>query len=297
MTPPFTLLLYTLIAEVLAEQTPAFDNTEKPSRTWPDWMASLPNHLPLSSLAIPGTHDTMAFYGGSLAQCQSWRLGDQYKVGIRFVDIRCRHYQNNLPIFHGVSYQRTDFTQVLRETVTFLTQYPTETVLMRVMEEYEPYQNTRSFYKSVAEVVGNIGERWFLRTNSLPTLGEARGKIIILQQFSSSDGPNFGPPYPGSMSISDDYEVNDADVKWREVERHFNVALDGDTKKTYLTYTSGVHWLLYPPETLARIINPRANEYLKLENSSVNRKRSVGVVIMDYPGGELVREIILNNWM
>ncbi|XP_053319600.1 1-phosphatidylinositol phosphodiesterase-like [Spea bombifrons] len=297
MDPLFRVLFYFLVAEVLGDQTPAFDSTEVPSVTWPDWMASLPDHLPLSSLAIPGTHDTMAFYGGSLAECQSWRLENQYKAGIRFLDIRCRHYQDRLPIFHGVSYQRTDFVEVLIDTVRFLTEYPTETVLMRVKEEYEPYQNTRSFYKSVAEVVESIGQHWFLRTNYLPTLGEARGKVIILQNFQSlGEGPDFGPPYPGSMSISDEYQVTDDNEKWKEVERHLNVAQSGDPKMTYLTYSSGVHWLLYPPKNLAYLINPRLHEFLSAIHSLESRSRSVGVVILDFPGAELVREIILDNW-
>ncbi|XP_063786208.1 1-phosphatidylinositol phosphodiesterase-like [Pseudophryne corroboree] len=290
------VILYFLVAGALGEQTPAFDRTDAPKVTWPNWMSFLPDDIPLSSLAIPGTHDTMAFYGGNLAECQSWNLRNQFHAGVRFLDIRCRHYQNQLPIFHGVSYQKTDFLQVLRDTVRFLTEYPSETVLMRVKEEYEPYQNTRSFYKSIAEVVSQVGQHWFLRTNSLSTLGQARGKVVILQQFSSNgEGRDFGPPYPGAMSISDDYEVNDDAVKWAEVERHLKVTQNGDQGRAYLTYSSGVHWLLYPPETLARKINPRLLEYLNTK-TSVGRRRSVGVVIMDFPGDELVRKIILDNW-
>ncbi|KAE8620430.1 hypothetical protein XENTR_v10010249 [Xenopus tropicalis] len=295
MAPLFRIIICLLAAEVFADQTPAFDRSEVPSVTWPDWMSYLPDYLPLSSLAIPGTHDTMAFYGGNLAECQCWRLPNQYKAGIRFLDIRCRHYQDRLPIHHGISYQRTDFPMVLNDTVTFLMEHPMETVMMRVKEEYDPYQNTRSFYKSVDEAVKQVGEQWFLRTTRLPTLGEARGKIVILQDFSAGgEGPAFGPPYPGSMSISDAYQVNDDAVKWTEVLRHLNVAQNGDPERPFLTYTSGVHWLLYPPETLARKINPRVYEYLK--GKAVGAKRSVGVVIMDFPGAELVREIILDNW-
>ncbi|KAM4675588.1 1-phosphatidylinositol phosphodiesterase-like [Discoglossus pictus] len=294
----FQVFVYLLVTEALGDQTPAFDSTEAPSFSWPDWMALLPDYVPLSSLAIPGTHDTMALYGGPLAECQSWNLRGQYQAGVRFLDIRCRHYENRLPIFHGVSYQRTDFNQVLNDTIRFLQEYPTETVLMRVKEEYEPYMNTRSFYKSVAEVVDQTGQQWFLRTDRLPTLGEARGKIIILQQFSSNgEGPIFGPAYPGTMSISDAYQVSDEDVKWIEVERHLKVALNGDDGKTYVTYTSGTHWLLYTPESLARKINPRVLEFLKTKQSHLGRKRSVGVVIMDFPGSELVREVVMDNWV
>ncbi|KAG8537155.1 hypothetical protein GDO81_024995 [Engystomops pustulosus] len=294
----FGLLHCLQVTGVLGDQTPAFDRTEVPSVTWPDWMSYLPDSLPLSTLAIPGTHDTMAFFGGSLAECQSWRLIDQYNAGVRFLDIRCRHYQDRLPIFHGVSYQRTDFIQVLTDTVTFLTEHPSEIILMRVKEEYEPYQNTRTFYQSVTEVLNLIGRHWFLRSNSLPTLGEARGKVVILQDFSSKgEGPDFGPPYPGPMSISDAYQVSDDSVKWAEVERHLNVAQNGDPSRAYLTYCSGTHWLLYTPESLARKINPRVLNYLQHNTSVGSRRRSVGVVIMDFPGAELVKEIILDNWV
>ncbi|XP_066445643.1 1-phosphatidylinositol phosphodiesterase-like [Eleutherodactylus coqui] len=293
------LLLRLLVIGVSGDQTPAFDRTEIPSVTWPDWMSYFPDYLPLSTLAIPGTHDTMAFFGGPLSECQSWRLLNQFNSGVRFLDIRCRHYQNQLPIFHGVSYQYTNFFQVLNDTINFLTVHPSETILMRVKEEYEPYQNTRSFYKSVAEVLNQIGEHWFLRSDSLPTLGEARGKVVILQNFLSlGEGPAFGPPYPGSMSISDDYEVSDDSVKWAEVEWHLRVAQNGDPERAYLTYCSGVHWLLYTPESLARKINPRVLEYLYLNHKmSFGRRRSVGMVVMDFPGGELVREIVLDNWI
>ncbi|XP_077326784.1 1-phosphatidylinositol phosphodiesterase-like [Lithobates pipiens] len=290
------LFIYFMVVGVFGEQTPAFDRTDAPAVTMPDWMSYVSDNLPLSSLAIPGTHDTMAFFGGSLAECQSWSLLNQFNAGVRFLDIRPRHYQDRLPIFHGVSYQRTYFDQVLKDTVAFLIKYPSETVLMRVKEEYEPYQNTRSYYKSVAEVVSQIGVQWFLRSSSLPTLGEARGKIIILQQFSSNgEGPDFGPPYPGHMSISDKYQVTDDEDKWAEVERHLKVAQNGDPERAYLTYCSGTHWLLYTPESLARKINPRVLNYLNTE-TSVARKRSVGVVLMDFPGAEIVRQVVLDNW-
>ncbi|XP_075434323.1 1-phosphatidylinositol phosphodiesterase-like [Ascaphus truei] len=293
MDKVYSLLFYLLVS---GDQTPAFDRTETPSLAWRDWMSLLPDNLPLASLSIPGTHDTMALFGGPLAECQSWSLDNQFRAGIRFLDIRCRHYQDRLPIFHGVSYQHTDFHQVLTDTVRFLMENPTETVLMRVKEEHEPYQNTQSFYKSMAEVVNQIGDRWFLRTDSLPTLGEARGKVVILQNFDmKGEGPAFGPAYPGSMSISDAYQVSDDEEKWREVERHFKVALNGGPGQAYFTYASGAHWLLYTPEALARKINPRVLEFLKAETSLVGR-RSVGVVIMDFPGAELVRQIIWGNW-
>ncbi|KAM9313325.1 uncharacterized protein PAF06_011320 [Gastrophryne carolinensis] len=283
------------ILGVAGEQTPSFDLTDSPVITLPDWMSHLPDHLPLASLAIPGTHNTMALYGGPVVECQSWSLLNQLKAGIRFLDIRPRHYGNQLAIFHSVAFQRTYLDQVLNDTVAFLTEHPREMVLMRIKEENDAYQVSRSYYKSVAKVINQTGEQWFLKNSSLSTLGKARGKIVILQEFSSNgEGPDFGPLYPGDMSISDEYIVTNDSVKWAEIERHMKVAQDGDPDTVYLTFCSGTHWLLYTPKDLASKINPRVLDYL-ITNTSSARKRSVGVVIMDFPGAHLVRQIILDN--
>src|SRR6266540_4907287 len=70
-----------------------------------DWMRWVPDSTPLSILSIPGTHDTMAHYGGPLVQTQSLPLREQLRAGIRSLDIRARHVEDTFLIYHGFIYQ------------------------------------------------------------------------------------------------------------------------------------------------------------------------------------------------
>ena len=48
-------------------------------------MAAIPDDRKLSELSIPGTHDTMAKYGGDVPECQSMTLSQQLASGIRWL--------------------------------------------------------------------------------------------------------------------------------------------------------------------------------------------------------------------
>ena len=88
----FTLLLCAFAA---AEDSRDFFSTDKSPQQMAvaanrAWMKRLPDNKKLSELSIPGTHDTCARFGGDFAQCQSLALRDQFSIGLRFLDIRCR---------------------------------------------------------------------------------------------------------------------------------------------------------------------------------------------------------------
>lgn len=164
-------------------------------------MASIPDDRLLSEITMPGTHNTMALYGGVYAECQTWSLASQLRAGVRFLDIRVRHVNGNLTIHHGVSYQRAHFGDVLEGVTDFLQEYPTETALMRLKEEFS---ETGDIYGAVVDYI-NRYSHWDLLWHSrlVPTMSEARGKIIILQNFN---GPDLGMRYD-SMDIADDWKV------------------------------------------------------------------------------------------
>lgn len=164
-------------------------------------MAAIPDERPLSQLTMPGSHNTMAVYGGVYAECQSWSLAAQLRAGIRFLDIRLRHVDGTLTLHHGVSYQRGHFGHVLEAVTQFLDEYPSETVLMRVREEFS---ETGDIYGAVVDYIHRYAHwdrLWHSRL--VPTMGQARGKIVILQNF---DGPALGMSYY-SMDIADDWKV------------------------------------------------------------------------------------------
>lgn len=164
-------------------------------------MSSLRDDQLLSEVTMPGTHNSMALYGGIYAECQSWSLASQLRAGVRFLDIRLRHVDGNLTLHHGVSYQRAHFGQVLEGVADFLQEHPSEAVLMRVKEEFS---ETDNIYGPVVDYIHRYAS-WDLLWHSrlVPTMGEARGKLIILQDFS---GPDLGMRYR-SLNIADDWKV------------------------------------------------------------------------------------------
>lgn len=62
-----------------------------------NWMNYIDNSRTISELSIPGTHGSMALYGSVLGDIlinQTMNLDIQLNSGIRYIDIRCRHYYN-----------------------------------------------------------------------------------------------------------------------------------------------------------------------------------------------------------
>ena len=64
------------------------------------WMVKLPDSISLASLNIPGTHNSGALHEPfpRTAKCQQLSIIDQLKIGVRFLDIRCRHVKHRFSI-------------------------------------------------------------------------------------------------------------------------------------------------------------------------------------------------------
>jgi 1-phosphatidylinositol phosphodiesterase len=206
----------------------------------PDWMGALPDGLRISALSIPGTHDTMAFHGGDAVQCQSMSLSQQLLSGIRVLDVRCRHIEDVFAIHHGAFFQHAFFGEdVLRPVNEFLSQHPNETILMRVKEEYNPAQNTRSFAETFEWYMSLYGQRVWQPTGDNPKLGEVRGKIVILDNFTP-DG-TYGLRWDDAQ-IQDQFNLTtnwDLDNKWLSIEQYLLAADAGDMNELYINFLSG----------------------------------------------------------
>ncbi|KAG9355259.1 hypothetical protein JZ751_000097 [Albula glossodonta] len=268
-----------------AVQRPDYDDTNTPEFLNPTWMASIPDSRPLSEVTLPGTHNTMAFYGGSLTECQSWPLDLQLQAGVRFLDVRVRHSKGNLTIHHGVVYQRAHFGEVLEGVVRFLQDHPTETVLMRLKEEFS---ETHDIYGAVVNYIHQHAH-WDLLWHSrlTPTVGQVRGKLIVLQDFS---GPDLGMRY-GSLDIADDWRVPTllhVSEKWQSVHNHLNAAAAGNKARLYLTFASGAGIFAYP-NAVAQRINARLHKYL---SDRAGLAKRFGIITMDFPAAPLIKMII-----
>ncbi|MEC4015474.1 phosphatidylinositol-specific phospholipase C [Streptomyces sp. H27-D2] len=281
----------------------------------PDWMAGLPDSRPLTDLSIPGTHDTMARDVTPIAETQQSDLPQQYKSGIRAVDIRLRHIGDRFTIHHGVVYLKKNFTDVLQQTTSFLKEHPQETVVMRIQKEHTEENVTRTFEQTLdwylnanPETADLMRDHWWKPNSSadpFPTLGETRGKIVFLQNFDSRQP--YGLRWSGAnMDVEDHYEVPtifDIPKRWNNAKAQLDKLTNPAAGKMYVTHFSGASAGAYPIAVAGgslgiKGVNSRGFAYLESVNSPCTPQRCLrktGTVMMDFPGPDLVNRILRYN--
>ncbi|KAM6262356.1 1-phosphatidylinositol phosphodiesterase-like isoform 1-T1 [Porphyrio hochstetteri] len=264
----------------------AFDCTPQPAACCPDWMARLPDALPLSRLSIPGTHDSLSLFGGRRLRCQSWGLEAQLAAGIRFLDVRCKLARGELHVYHLCTFQRASLRGVLRRTLRFLRTHPSEVVLMRIKEEL-PIFPRPSFATRLHRCLLEEGQGRVWCREEMPTLGQVRGKIVVLEALAREV---LGIPYE-QLSISDAWNVLSLERKWARARRHLDKAASRDPATMHLTFCSG-NGLFTCPEEVARFVNSRCYQHLQHRRGQPVRW---GVVIMDFPGTGLLQLIVESN--
>lgn len=100
------------------------------------WMDDIPDDVLVTALSVPGTHDSGCIDGPiEFAKTQNLDIAEQLKAGIRFLDIRLAHYQDDLHVHHDVIYMGKTYKDVLEVCTDFLVRHPSETILMSVSEE------------------------------------------------------------------------------------------------------------------------------------------------------------------
>jgi len=269
-----------------------YDTTEQPEIKSPDWMVYLEPDRSLADLSIPGSHLSTAVSGGSPNQRQSWSLYRQYEAGIRYVDIRCRHHQNQLYVYQGRGSTRRTLDDIMRETIRFLNAYPSETILLRLRREQVPVYNRETMGETVKRLFFNYPSYRIWSSTRVPAVHEARGKIVILQDF-------YGPHQVGLhyryLTIEDSGNVRNQHAfnwKWERVRHHLYAAQQGDKDTMYLTHTAGTGPGVIPYAAASRL-NRRVWDFMKQWEDRQNRW---GIIAMDFPGAQLVKLIIDSNF-
>jgi 1-phosphatidylinositol phosphodiesterase len=309
------------------------------------WMGDIQDHVLVTALSIPGTHDSGCIDGPmGFAKTQNLDLADQLTAGIRFLDIRLAHYQDGLHVHHDVIYMGKGYREVLKICADFLVEHPSEAILMSVDEETrfdgplgdfapsevlnrllrgepESWDNTRSFHDEFEhqtwEQMGTAPPFYNYAASSVgaapaftseTSLGDVRGKIILLRRFQCDGEVGFDVTYwlddtttrssedengeprntsPPMYYIEDHY--NNPDNKYDLVVTHLEKARGGDKEDLYITFSSAV---TLAASGYAETINPRLNNYLA--GSAPGR---VGIIVMDYfeEPRDLVSNVIKMN--
>lgn len=281
------------------------------------WMSDLADDVRLDALTIPGTHDTGARLGGSLAECQTMTLTEQLNAGIRFLDIRCKKEGDRLRIYHGPVDQELHFdSDIQANCLRFLESHPGECIVMLVSNEGSADKNIAELFW---QALKGHHAQWYL-SNRTPTLGEVRGKIVLLRRFALAGGEpenatgidlsqgwkddaTFEIDLPqGDFKIQDRYKVptlfNIKD-KWHQVESLLVEAGKGPEGTWYLNYTSGASAGAHPIDVARGTpgiegVNGYLQDYL-----FHTQDRFLGTLVMDFPeqpgGLQLIDTLIALN--
>ena len=184
-----------------------------------DWMKELEDERPLNTLVLPGAHDCATQYVqlGFFSKCQSMSVGQLLQAGYRYLDLRLAVDGDGMKLMHGFTncrrgpmpWSRTlSLDKVLEDCYAFLADHPTETVIFAVKQEHGD-ETVEEFQKILDSYVQKNPEYWLL-SDRIPTLSEARGKLVLMRRYDDEAGlgPAAGIP-----------------LGWAEQRGHENIGL------------------------------------------------------------------------
>jgi 1-phosphatidylinositol phosphodiesterase len=163
------------------------------SATLHGWMAGLHDALPLSALSIPGTHNSPTCYTAlPSVRCQAVGVRTQLDNGVRFLDVRVSASPDgdDLALVHSafpISLTGTKYlADMLNDVYAFLDANPREAVLISLKREGTGKGNDGDLSRYLKNRYAAGGRGWFTEPR-IPTLGEVRGKVVLVRRFGLHD--------------------------------------------------------------------------------------------------------------
>lgn len=197
-----TLLYVILVLLLAAAVLLVIPLTESPDTTSvagsADWMAALPDDMGINEVVLPGTHDSGSKYVqlGFVTKCQSLTIGEQLDAGYRYLDVRLCVAGDRMKLTHSFANCKTRalgndvlyLDNVLSQCYAFLDKHPTETVVFAVKQEYG--DDAVADFETLLNGYVEKNPDYWLNSDTVPTLGEARGKLVLMRRYD--DAANVG---------------------------------------------------------------------------------------------------------
>ena len=275
-------------------------NPKVPESKAGDWLGQMSDLTLIKDISLPGSHDTMALYSiGDLAgRCQSLSLASQLEAGVRFLDIRLQNQNDTLKAVHGIVDEKEKFPSIVNTIDTFLTEHPTEFVIVSIKEEEKAKGGTKDFETLV---VDSLTEKWYTGNVMPAALGQVRGKAILLSRYADS---KFGVPayegwqdnatfaLPNLIHVQDEYKINDIQVKKDAIKKCLETTNGlGLLSPMTLNFFSAYRTSYFPPSyapSVAKEINPDLEKIIK-------PYKKTGVAILDFITEDNAKLIISHN--
>lgn len=165
------------------------------------WMRELGDGWPLSALSVPGTHNSPTYHVAlPSVRCQAVGVRQQLDNGVRFLDVRVSASRGDgndaLALVHSVFPVSLGgnryLADLLDELYSFLDDNPSEALIISLKREgtgrgTDQHLSQHLFrrYCGGEEADGDdVARRWFTEPR-IPSLGEARGKIVLVRRFNN----------------------------------------------------------------------------------------------------------------
>lgn len=240
------------------------ENDTPPTYSMNNWLSFFDDDICLTQINMPGTHDTATYniewYAVDGGQTQYKDIYDQLDLGVRVMDIRLFADDDDISwkdmeLVHAsfschkdstCDYKLLKISDVLDDAMRFLQRHSTETVIMNIQADANK-PDTRAVIKKMAERLRADREwnekdyynvcRFYKYGDAVPTLGEARGKIIMATNVVYVNGEE------KSMytKFEDHYNVSAGDkIDWLKKTIEYYTPLQDYTKINHFIETPEV---------------------------------------------------------
>lgn len=292
-----------------------------------EWMKNVEDDKNLFTLSIPGSHDCVTQYVQMphISQTQDQNIYEQMEIGIRALDIRVESLGKRLGMVHGlakafnnpfINSNQMDMADVLQHCYNFLDEHPSEAIIFQFKNDSNK-ECEKCFDNLFYTYLKGKEDRWFLE-NRIPTVGEARGKIVLIRRCKMDEnneeftqyntGIDFSQwvnqeqkeavpePLPLSTNGLDKAEFIIQDrfkytpqERWDECLKPFLDTMkefDGTYVIDYTSTAGGTKG----PRYNSNVINPLFMEY------DLDKEKYYGTIYLDFPYPDLTRKIIYHNF-
>ena len=287
-----------------------------------DWMCFLPDAVPISSLSIPGTHDSAAFMSTwPFVSTQTLTTAQQLDAGIRYFDLRCGIVKDEVQMVHGRAVLGLKLADLLMDMYLFLLKHPKEAIIVQLKQDRKDEASTRPFSQLVLDLMHQQSKYWRLETTT-PTLGELRGRIQLMRRFTTFQHQRYttgidlsrwpdNPPLPFTirtlvgvhLTIQDHYSSTTPESLPNLIAKKggdvasmlMRASRDTEPWHWYINFSSAYEFNVYyqiPPKDIAvggysvfrwvEGINLRLCNFLKARLADVDEPQRFGVVVMDF---------------
>ena len=280
-------------------------------------LSKISDNAYLSELNIAGTHDSTTAYVAmeNAARCQNKTIKDQLSMGVRFLDIRLSRKGDEFYLVHAFAdcysdkekTKRLTFGEVLADCKSFLNQYPAETLIISIKQD-RGIINRWFFPPFYDKYIRGDEDSWYLE-NKVPTLGECRGKLVLMRRCrvwknfykTAVGGLNFSfwPDQARKKMTAKRVKLNKETAalvqdryglaperKWQCAKAYLDIAETSPTKPA-------VHFISTSAKTKGTLVGTA--EYINGEFMQYTLKKGTGWIICDFPTEELIEKIMTSN--